>query len=180
MPSAILCRATAPAVLALAAFAAVPALAAGNHSGGHGHQVGAPGNAAEASRTVHVTMRDNHYEPEEIRVKAGKTVRFVVRNAGSLVHEFNIGTANMHAAHQDEMITMVEHGVLTADEYKAEAAAAADHAMGHDHANSVLLEPGETGEVVWTFPSDGTLEFACNVPGHYQDGMVGDLDIAEN
>ncbi|MFD1379710.1 hypothetical protein [Fodinicurvata halophila] len=49
----------------------------------------------------------------------------------------------------------------------------------HDHANSVLLEPGESDEVVWTFPeeTDVTLEFGCNVPGHYASGMVGEFEL---
>ena len=47
-------------------------------------------------------------------------------------------------------------------------------AMGHDDPNSVLLNPGETKELVWRFSGrDQQLEFACNVPGHYQAGMVG-------
>jgi len=49
--------------------------------------------------------------------------------------------------------------------------------MKHDDPNSVLLEPGETKELVWTFPKEATLEFACNIPGHYQAGMVGHIDI---
>ena len=100
----------------------------------------------------------------------------------SLVHEFNIGTPAMHAAHQDEMMMMVEHGVLKADRIDRAAGKAMQASMGHGahkDPNSVLLEPGETGEVVWTFPKDGMLEFACNVPGHYQAGMAGDFRIRE-
>ena len=181
MTSGILCRAIAPAALALAALPSAPAIAAGSHAGGHGGPaIGSPAQAGQADRTVEVTMRDNYYEPETLQVKAGETVRFVVKNAGSLVHEFNIGTAAMHAAHQDEMMMMVEHGVLTADSFDEAAGKAMESSMGHgahDDPNSVLLEPGKTGEVVWTFPADGSLEFACNVPGHYAAGMVGDITV---
>ena len=127
-------------------------------------------------------MHDNYYEPESIEVEAGETVRFRVRNAGDLVHEFNIGTAAMHAAHQDEMQMMMDHGVLMPDHVDMKAAEHMQASMGHGmhkDANSVLLEPGETGEIVWTFPQDADvqLEFACNVPGHYQAGMTGDLEL---
>lgn len=47
--------------------------------------------------------------------------------------------------------------------------------MKHDDPNSVLLEPGQSGELIWRFSGDTTLEFACNVPGHYQAGMYGDV-----
>jgi uncharacterized cupredoxin-like copper-binding protein len=50
--------------------------------------------------------------------------------------------------------------------------------MEHDDPNSVLLEPGKSAQIVWTFPSDTALDFACNVPGHYEAGMQGAFDIA--
>lgn len=181
----ILCRAFAPAALMIAALSTAPALAAGTHAGGHGHgsPAGQPGKAAAASRTIEVAMYDNYYEPEEVTVKAGETVRFLVTNKGQLVHEFNVGTPSMHADHQDEMMMMVEHGVLEADRVNMEAAKAMQASMGHgmhNDPNSVLLEPGKTGEVVWTFPEDAsvTLEFACNVPGHYDAGMQGEIELA--
>lgn len=164
-------------------FAAGQALAAGSHGGGQGHAVhGEPGDAAQATRTVAVEMDDNYFEPERIAVKAGETVRFTVTNAGGFVHEFNIGTPEMHVAHQDEMAMMVEHGVLLPDRIDMAAAEAMQASMGHgmhEDRNSVLLEPGHTAEVVWTFPEDGVIEFACNVPGHYDAGMAGSFEFVE-
>jgi len=162
------------------------AYAAGAHSGGHGdHHTemhGQPGKASAASRTIEVVMHDNYYEPETIAVKAGETVRFKVTNAGELVHEFNIGSGEMHASHKDEMMMMMQHGVLMPDRIDADAARAMQAAMGHglhNDPNSALLEPGKSAEIVWTFPTSGEvrLEFACNVPGHYESGMVGDFSL---
>ena len=45
--------------------------------------------------------------------------------------------------------------------------------MMHDDANAVLVEPGATAELIWTFTNAADLEFACNIPGHYQAGMYG-------
>ncbi len=172
-------RAIAPAAMALAAFSTAPAALA---AAGHAH--GSAGKPGDASRTVQVEVHDNYYLPEEITVKAGETVRFVITNKGQLVHEFNLGTPAMHAAHQDEMQMMVEHGVLEADKinrHMMNMDMGGGHVMRHDHPNSVLLEPGESGEVVWTFPADATvaLEFACNVPGHYDAGMAGEIDLTQ-
>jgi len=162
-----------------------PATSAGMMSG-EGHHgammAGAPGNAADVSRTIDVIMYDNYYEPESISVKAGETLRFNIRNEGTLVHEFNVGTAAMHASHKDEMMMMMQHGVLGASTIDMDAAKAMQASMGHgmhDEPNSVLLEPGKTDEVIWTFPEDAdiALEFACNVPGHYEAGMQGNFDI---
>jgi len=81
----------------------------------------------------------------------GETVRFIVKNKGELVHEFNIGTAAMHANHQEEMTMMVEHGALEVDRINQEAMKMdmGDGPMTHDDPNSVLLEPGKQGEIIW-------------------------------
>ena len=160
------------------------AVAAGNHAGGHGqgHPIsgvfGEPGKAADASRTVEITMHDNFYEPERITVAKGETVRFAIKNAGELVHEFNIGTAHSHEEHQKEMQLMVEHGVLEADKInhaRMKMDMGGGKTMEHNDPNAVLLEPGKAGEVVWKFSKSAELEFACNVPGHYHAGMVGEI-----
>ncbi len=167
-------------VAAGALSVSLTAFAAGTHSGGHGHgaEVGEPGNASDVTRTVTVEMHDNYYQPEEIEVKPGETVRFVIENKGDLVHEFNIGTAAMHEAHQEEMMIMVEHGVIQGGKLNHEMMEmdmGNGQSMKHDDPNSVLLEAGERKEIVWKFSVEGNIEFACNVPGHYQAGMHGDF-----
>jgi uncharacterized cupredoxin-like copper-binding protein len=170
--------------IAISAFSATIVLgatkawASGSHGGSHGKMmsVGEPGKAGKASRTIEIKMFDNYYEPENISVKAGETVRFVIKNAGDFVHEFNIGTSAMHTAHQKEMMMMVEHGALMPDKinhHMMKMDMGGGKTMEHNDPNSVLLEPGKSGEVVWTFSKAGKIEFACNVPGHYDAGMMG-------
>jgi uncharacterized cupredoxin-like copper-binding protein len=104
----------------------------------------------------------------------------VVENKGNLVHEFNIGTPEMHETHQKEMMMMVEHGVIQGgklNHHMMDMDMGNGHSMKHDDPNSVLLEPGQSKEVVWKFSDKGNIEFACNVPGHYQAGMYGDVNF---
>ena len=135
--------------------------------------IGEKGDPADSRRSIVVTMTDNKYSPKSIRVSKGETVRFQVKNNGEFVHEFNIGTAEMHKAHQSQMLSMMERGALEPDRIV--------HAkmgeMNHDDPNAVLLDPGQTGEVIWKFGAAGEIQFACNVPGHYEDGMVGRLNV---
>ena len=155
--------------------------AAGSHGHGKNAATGQPGDPAKASRTIEVQMFDNYYEPESLSIKEGETVRFIIHNKGALVHEFNIATAEMHVAHQPEMMMMVQHGVLMGDRIDHDAAKAMQASMGHgmhEEPNSVLLEPGKSGEIVWTFPEHAELQFACNVPGHYDAGMQGDIKLS--
>lgn len=160
-------------------FAATQVFAGAGHSAS---AYGEPGDPALASRTVTVEMDDNYFEPEQIAVKVGETVRFTVTNAGGFVHEFNIGTPEIHEARQDEMAMMVQHGVLLPDHIDHAAFAAMQAAMGHGQQvdpSGVLLEPGQTADVIWTFPEGGVIEFACNVPGHYDAGMAGSFEFVE-
>jgi uncharacterized cupredoxin-like copper-binding protein len=130
------------ATLSLALLASAPVFAGGTHGGGHAPNIGKPGDPAKVSRTIEVVMYDNYYEPKSLDLKEGETVRFVVKNAGEFVHEFNIATAAMHEAHRPEMMMMVEHGVLEPDRINQEAAKAMQASMGHGmhkEGNSVLL-----------------------------------------
>ena len=43
------------------------------------------------------------------------------------------------------------------------------------HSGGVWVEPGKTATFVWTFKRTANLEFACNIPGHYEDGMKGPI-----
>ena len=152
------------------------------------YDFGRPGLAASATRTVEIDMTDMAFNPTSLEVKAGETVRFVLVNKGQLLHEFNLGNAAMHAEHQAEMLKMQQSGMLTPTAMQAPGMkhGAMDHgamghgdahAMKHDDPNSVLVEPGKTAELTWVFSKAGSLEFACNIPGHYQAGMVGTLKV---
>ncbi|HEF4758124.1 TPA: cupredoxin family protein [Pseudomonas putida] len=155
---------------------------------GHSDDFGQPAPAAKATRSIEVVMGDMSFTPKAIDIKAGETVRFVLVNKGQLLHEFNLGDAAMHAKHQQEMLRMQQNGMLTPTGMKAMDHSTMDHgAMGHDmkggmkhdDPNSVLVEPGKTAELTWTFSKATNLEFACNIPGHYQAGMVGKLTVSQ-
>ena len=143
-------------------------------------KIGSKGKESEVSRVVKVFMYDNYYEPSSFQVKVGETIKFEVENAGMLVHEFNIANKMMHMKHQPEMLKMVENEILLADSIdkkKMKKMAKMDKAMGHSHSNSVLLEPKQKGEIIWKFDNAVNIEVACNVPGHYQVGMIAKVDI---
>ena len=152
----------------------------------HTYDFGQPAPAAKATRSIEVVLNEMSFDPKAIQVKAGETVRFVLVNKGQLLHEFNLGDAAMHAQHQQEMLQMQQSGMLTPTGMKEISHDMADmdhgsmdHGMKHDDPNSVLVEPGKTAELTWTFSKATSLEFACNIPGHYQAGMVGKLTVSQ-
>lgn len=140
------------------------ALAGGTHAHSHGDEmaIGEPGEAADVSRTVAVTMRETGdgqmiFEPATIDVAEGETVRFEIVNVGVLDHEFVMDTHEAVMKHKAEMEKFPE--------------------MIHDDPNAVRLAPGETGQIVWAFTKAGTFTFACLIPGHYGAGMHGALTV---
>lgn len=118
----------------------------------------APTATPDADGVVEITMTDAmRFEPNEITVRAGDSVRFVISNVGVVQHEAIIGTPQEQRDHAEEM-------------------AAGDV---HYHSNGVLVEPGETGEFETWFPA-GQYLIACHLPGHYEAGMVGLLNVVED
>ena len=86
----------------------------------------------------------------------------------------------MHMKHQPEMQKMVESEILlfdSIDKNKMKKMAKIDKSMAHSHSNSVLLEPKQKGEIIWKFNNAANIEIACNVPGHYQAGMIAPVNI---
>ncbi len=185
------------ALAAATAFTASgPVIAAGSHSNsdragqseeaGHGHggptTIGEAGRPSEVDRTIEMVMGDNYFEPEKLTIRPGETIRFLIKNEGDFLHEFNLGTAAMHAEHQEEMMGMMESGMLTATGMNQDMMNMDHSSMGmsghvHDDPNSILVEPGKAQEMVWRFAAAADLEFACNLPGHYDSGMVGDVEF---
>ena len=143
-------------------------------------KIGSKGDETDVTRVIKVVMYDNYYEPSSFQIKEGETIKFEVENAGMLVHEFNIANKMMHMKHQPEMIKMAENGILLAfsiDKEKMKKMAKMDKSMGHSHSNSVLLEPKQKGEIIWKFDNAVNIEIACNVPGHYQAGMIAAVNL---
>jgi uncharacterized cupredoxin-like copper-binding protein len=124
--------------------------------------------ALQVSRSIEVTLLDSmKFTPDSIQVNAGETIRFVIRNKGKLAHEMVLGNAQDIAAHAKEMQAM---------------AAAGNTGHQHQHgggagAIAVSVPAGEVREWVVKFDKAIELEIACLVPGHYEAGMKGKLNV---
>jgi len=119
---------------------------------------GIAGDAMTAKRSIEVSMSDNmRFSPDRIQVKQGETVRFVIKNGGEVMHEFVIGTKKDLDEHAALMMKFPN--------------------MEHDEPYMAHVEPGKSGEIVWTFNRAGDFDFACLIAGHYQAGMVGKISV---
>ena len=144
------------------------------------NMIGHKGNELNIDRVINIKMYDNYFEPNFVKIKKGETIKFLISNKGSLVHEYNIGTKEMHLEHQDEMQKLVDNEIIKGgeiDKLKMKIMSKKDHSLAHSHSNSVMLEPNQIGEIIWKFTKNVDLEMSCNVPGHYQSGMLGKIII---
>ena len=113
---------------------------------------------ARGARTIEVRMTDDmRFTPARIEVKEGETIRFVVRNAGKILHEMVIGTPEELAQHAALMRKFP--------------------GMEHDEPYMAHVAAGKRGELVWNFNRPGTFQFACLIPGHFEAGMTGTLIV---
>lgn len=149
--------ATVATIASLMVYSSI-ASASGTHEGGH-YKFGEPGKAENITQTVEITAVDENGEMKflhaPLKIKKGDVVKFVVTNKGAIAHEFTIGDSPSQRAHALMMEKMPD--------------------MKHENdPSAVTLEPGETKEVIWAFnkPITGSIELACQMPGHYQAGMV--------
>lgn len=159
------------AALAAAAPAMAPQVLA--HGPGHAMSGGKMGDARKVTRVIEVVATDNAFSLKSLEVKDGETVRFVVRNDGLDPHELLIGTRAEHAEHLKMMRDMMEQQKKPGGQ-----TGHAGHAMATpmmQHASGVMVAPGKTESFVWTFVRTSDLEFACDIPGHYEDGMRGPI-----
>ena len=119
---------------------------------------GIAGDAKAAKRTITITMTDNmRFSPDRIEVNEGDTVKFVIRNAGKMLHEMVIGTKKELDAHAE---MMKKHPN-----------------MEHDEPWMAHVPAGKTATLVWRFNRAGDFRYACLLPGHYEAGMVGTIVV---
>lgn len=146
----------------------LPSLAGGNHDGhihdhSHGSEqaaIGKPGESFEVNRIFQIEMKDSlRFAPSNIKVLQGETVRFLIINKGQIRHELSLGTQKELQEHLALMKKIPD--------------------MEHDEPNSVTLDPGKQGEIVWQFTRGGTVHFACLIPGHYEAGMKGVIRVVK-
>ena len=134
--------------LALLAVVPVPACAAGG--------------SGPAVRTVAITIRYSHFSPAHLRVAAGETVRFTIKNSDPIDHEFIVGDQSVQDA--EEVGSDPIHDGSVPGRVSAPA--------GTTASTVVTLPRTPAGH-----PAQPSLIYACHLPGHYAYGMRGLLQI---
>jgi uncharacterized cupredoxin-like copper-binding protein len=104
--------------------------------------------------TIVLDVKHSTFDPDELRVVAGTTVRFVVVNHDPIHHELIVGPPEVHDRHRDG--TEAFHPPVPGE---------------------VSVAPLERAVTSYTFEEPGTVEMACHLPGHYDYGMRGTVEV---
>lgn len=103
---------------------------------------------------MQVDVEHSLFEPEHLRVAEGTRVRFVVVNGDPIDHELIVGPPDVHDRHARG--TEAEHPSIPGE---------------------VSVGANGTAVTTFTFDTAGTFEFACHLPGHYEHGMHGTVEV---
>ena len=140
----------------------------GHDDDGHdddGHDDGETVEVPEDARVVFVFMNEYGFEPEEFTATPGETVVYRIVNTGFLPHEFRLSNAHRVEEH-------IESG------HEGHGEDGGHHAEDGDVL--VELEPGDSTELVVTFPMDMSVftTVVCLLPDHYEKGMHAELSYS--
>jgi uncharacterized cupredoxin-like copper-binding protein len=134
------------------------------HSPGDMHEhtdIGEPGDLKKPARIVQIAMREEGarmlFVPDRVEVRKGEQIRFVLSNEGMVNHEFVLGTPKEIEEHAKAMKR--------------------NPGMEHDDAYSRTVGMYGTDELIWHFTKPGRFLFACLIPGHLENGMVGTVVV---
>jgi uncharacterized cupredoxin-like copper-binding protein len=156
-------RCSAALLAIIAATATSYAMAAAGPKG-HAHasfSAGTPGDPKKPFRVIEMTATEGNgtmaFDPAKIVVEQGEQIKFVIKNAGELDHEFMLESFEANKKHAIEMLKNPE--------------------MEHDDPNGKRIVSRKQAEIVWKFSKLGTFEYACLIPGHYDAGMRGVVEV---
>ncbi|MUK28459.1 copper-resistant cuproprotein CopI [Aliivibrio fischeri] len=122
--------------------------------------VGMPATGMKPDKVVHVILSDDMKITfkKEVNIEPNDIVQFVIMNTGKIDHEFAIGNEAEQLEHREMMKKMTS-----------------GHA--HDSGSTVTVKPGKAKQIIWHFHGDKNVEFACNIPGHAEAGMVKKITL---
>lgn len=115
----------------------------------------APASARSSERTLVIPIHHSRFGIESIRVDAGSTVRFVIRNEDPIDHEFILGNQDVQDRHEGG--TEGHHGTVPGE---------------------VSIPPHSEATMTYSFGQPATLIFACHLPGHFAYGMSGIVTVS--
>jgi uncharacterized cupredoxin-like copper-binding protein len=106
--------------------------------------------------TVTLSVEHTRFDTDQIAVRPGTEVRFVVVNEDPINHELIVGPAEVHEIHE-----------------------AGTHGSHPPVPGEVSVGPNAEAETTFRFDEPGEVVFACHLPGHFAYGMKGLVEVVD-
>lgn len=119
------------------------------------------------AQTITLVGTEFKFDPNQLTVKAGQRVRIVFQNKGTVDHELEVEDLKA----DNVVLDLSQAGNIPADQ-KSEVMDDAADGKVHPYAAA-----GGTATIDFTPTEAGTFDFACNLPGHKEQGMVGTMVV---
>jgi uncharacterized cupredoxin-like copper-binding protein len=116
--------------------------------------LGSCSSSSASTRTITIDIEHSAFRPETIDVERGTVVVFVIKNTDPIAHEFIVGDKTVQDLH--ETGTEAHHGAKPGE---------------------VSIAAGDTETTTYEFTEAGSLIFGCHLPGHYDYGMRGTVEV---
>jgi uncharacterized cupredoxin-like copper-binding protein len=128
--------------------------------------LGQPG-TADSPRDVTVILRDYRFDPTPLYLYRAETIKLTVINAGMLEHELVLGDAAAQSAWaQADAVATPGAPFATAPVASVPAGTGGLR---------VVLPSGGSTSVLYQVPDAGEVLLLCNLPGHQERGMIGQV-----
>jgi len=104
--------------------------------------------------TVVLGIEHSSFSLDQLTVREGTEIRFVLDNGDPIRHELIVGPPEVHQRHE-----------------------AGTEPAHPPRPGEVSVEPLSTAATTYTFDDPGSIEFACHLPGHRAYGMTGTVTV---
>jgi uncharacterized cupredoxin-like copper-binding protein len=128
--------------------------------------LGQPG-TADSPREVTVILRDYRFDPTPLYLYRGETIRLTVVNAGMVEHELVLGDAAVQSAW-----AQADAAATPGAPFATAPPASVPAGTG---GLRVVLPSGGSTSVLYRVPGAGEVLLLCNLPGHQERGMIGEV-----
>lgn len=123
----------------------------------------------ERPRDVAVIMRDFRFDPTPFVLVPGETVRITILNGGLIEHDLVLGDQGVQDAWSEADAAATPPALL--------ATAPPASVPADTGGVRIILGSGQQTVVEYTVPVQGALQLLCHIPGHIEEGMIGQVEL---
>ncbi len=152
--------------------------------------------STDGTRIVKISMSEMAFDPSSFTFHVGETVTLRFTNNGTVTHEAVVGDEGRQKQHEDAALAnptgatgatgtgMTSTGVTGVGQSSSTSIAQLRRSLAHpgmNDPNAVMVEPGQSKDIVYSFAKPAKLIIGCHVvtatTTHWVHGMRATLEV---